>query len=183
MFERFHQDARQSVVLAQEEAHRLRHGFIGCEHLLLGLAAYRTGPAADALAAVGLDLANLRERVGAEYAGTGNALDADALALLGIDLDEVRRSAEAAFGPGALDRPPGCRGSARHIPFTPRAKKSLELALREAVRLKHREISSGHVLLGILREGGNMGTKLIADAGVRFDDLRNDVVRRLSAAA
>jgi ATP-dependent Clp protease ATP-binding subunit ClpA len=182
MFERFQQDARQSVVLAQEEARGLRHGYIGCEHLLLGLAAYRTGPAADALAAVGLDLPNLRQRVAAEFAGTGNTLDADALALLGIDLDEVRRAAEATFGPGALDRPPGrfCGG---HIPFTPRAKKSLELALREAVRLKHREISSGHVLLGILREGGNMGAKLIADAGIRFDDLRDDVVRRLTAAA
>lgn len=182
MFERFHQDARQSVVLAQEEARRLRHGFIGCEHLLLGLAAYGTGTAADALTAAGLEVSGLRQRVAAEYAEAAEPLDAGALASLGIDLDAVRRTAEAAFGPGALDHPPG-RFMRGHIPFTPRAKKSLELALREAARLRHNHISSGHMLLGILREGDNVAVGMLTQAGVRADDLREDVMRRLTAAA
>jgi len=185
MFERFHQDARQAVVLAQEEARRLRHGFIGCEHLLLGLAAYGTGAAADALAAAGVQVSDLRVLVTSEVAEGGDAgdpLDADALASLGIDLDAVRRTTEAAFGPGALDRSRG-RFVRGHIPFTRRAKKSLELALREAQRLKHDHISAGHVLLGILREGDNAAVRVLATAGVDAGPLRDDVVRRLMAAA
>jgi ATP-dependent Clp protease ATP-binding subunit ClpA len=182
MFERFDQDARQAVVLAQEEARGLRHGFIGCEHLLLGLAAYGTGAAADALAAAGVQASGLRELVAAECRDAGDPLDADALASLGIDLDAVRRTTEAAFGPGALDRPRG-RFVRGHIPFTRRAKKSLELALREAQRLKHNHISGGHMLLGIIREGDNVALRILARAGVDAGALRDDVVRRLTAAA
>src|SRR3954453_6056636 len=83
----------------------------------------------------------------------GSAADADALAALGIDLDEVRRRVEEAFGPGALDRPRSPRGRrwGAHIPFARGSKKVLELALREAVALGHNYIGTEHMLLGLLR--------------------------------
>lgn len=181
MFEHFTEDARHAVRLAQEEARRLRHGFIGPEHLLLGLSAQRAGPAGEALAAAGLEITCLRDRIMAE---ADDPLDAAALASLGIDLETVRRTTEAAFGPGALDRGRRRREKiAGHIPFEPDGKKALQLALREAVRLKHRHISAGHILLGILRGGNNAAVQILTGADVDIGALRDDTIRRLAAAA
>jgi ATP-dependent Clp protease ATP-binding subunit ClpA len=185
VFERFTSDARQAVALAQEEARRMGHDHIGCEHLLLGLLDIGSGPAADALSAFGLQSAGLRGLVAGEAGLGSEPLDAGALASLGIDLDAVRRATEASFGPGALERgKPGRRGSRLpgHIPFTPRAKKSLQLALR-AAKMRHSSITSGHVLLGILDLGNNAALLILAKAGVSPGALREDVSRRLTAAA
>jgi ATP-dependent Clp protease ATP-binding subunit ClpA len=181
MFERFTLDARQAVKLAREEARRLGHGFIGCEHLLLGLAAVQSGPAWESLDTFGLGLDDLRQRV-AIMVGCSE-LDAEALASLGIDLDAVRRATEASFGPGALDRRPGKCGPGGHIPFTPRAKKSLELALRATLKLKSPEISTGHLLLGVLDTRGNAALHVLDMAGVNAGALRAEVTRRLTVAA
>jgi ATP-dependent Clp protease ATP-binding subunit ClpA len=100
--------------------------------------------------------------------------DADALATLGIDLDEVRRSVEETFGPGALDRTrAGRRGRwfAGHVPFDRSAKKVLELALREAIRMEHGHIGCEHVLLGLLHAEGSARTILLA-RGARLDTAR-----------
>ena len=126
MFERFTKEARVVMVLAQDEATALQAARIGPEHLLLGLAA-DPGTAARVLEPLGLGHAALR----ADLEETGDGLDADALASIGIDLEEIRRRAEASFGPGALER--GRRARERYVPFTPGAKKALELALREAL--------------------------------------------------
>ena len=99
--------------------------------------------------------------------------DAEALAALGIDLSEVRGRVEEAFGPGALDRvrrPRGRRWGA-HIPFARGSKKALELALREAVRLGHGHIGTEHVLLGLLHGEGAAHDVLTA-RGVRLDVAR-----------
>lgn len=166
------------------------HQYIGCEHLLLGLAD-GGGPAADAvaadaLAAFGARRERLRALVAAEVGLGDDPLDADALASLGIDLDAVRRATEASFGRGALERGrlPGC-GPRRsgHIPFTPRAKKSLELALRAAVNLRHNTLTSGHLLLGIIDQGSNAALLILRQSGVPVDALRQDVTDRLTAAA
>jgi ATP-dependent Clp protease ATP-binding subunit ClpA len=184
VFERFTIDARQVVVRAQEEARLLHHGFIGCEHLLLALSGGQDSPAAAALTAFGVETGELRQRV-ADFNGAGagadaGPLDADALAELGIDLDSVRRAAEASFGPGALDRP-ACGGlRAGHIPFTPRAKKSLQLALRTAVRRKDREITPGHLLLGVIAQRDNAALRLLKAEGVGSDELREEVSRRMT---
>lgn len=162
------------------------HGFIGCEHLLLGLADGQAGPAAESLAQFGLDTAGLRRLVAEETGLGGDPLDAGALASLGIDLDAVRRATEASFGPGALERAksPGCGPRlGGHIPFTPRAKKSLELALRAAVRMRHNSISSGHLLLGIIDQGSNTALLIVGKAGVPAGALRHDVTERLTDAA
>ena len=134
MFERFTSEARQVVVGAQEEASRLHHGRIGTEHLLLGLLRTTGTPTSAVLARHGLT----RDAVAASVVGhvRSGDLDADALTTLGIDLDAVRSSVEASFGPGALDAPRPRHGlAAGHLPFSPRAKKVLELSLREALAL------------------------------------------------
>ena len=178
MFERFTQDARLVVVEAQEEATRLHHGTIGTEHLLLALLR-RDSPTTAVLLRHGLTREAVAESV-VGYVGRGD-LDAEALTSLGIDLDAVRSTVEASFGPGALDVPRG-RGSgpAGHIPFTPRAKKVLELSLREAIALKQKSISDGHIALGLLREGDGLAAKVLHDLGVDLVDLRRDVVAALT---
>src|ERR1700744_1121980 len=100
MFEKFARQTRQVVSGAVAEALGSGTREIGCEHLLIAIALPGSGPAADALAAQGMNAGRLRAL--AAPSGT-RPLDADALAVIGIDLDSVRRAAEAAFGPGALD--------------------------------------------------------------------------------
>ena len=174
MFERFTPDARQVVVGAQQEARRLHHGRIGTEHLLLALLAHEGGTSAAVLVRHGLTHDSVAEAVRA-YVGDGG-LDAEALTSIGIDLDAVRGVVEETFGPGALDaagpRGPGPGG---HIPFGPRAKKVLELSLREAIALKQKTITDGHIALGLLREGEGLAAKVLADRGIDPGDLRRDL--------
>ena len=175
MFERFTQEARRAVIAAQTEARVLRHPNVGTEHVLLGLLADPSSTAGAVLDAAGMSVAAARQavisRVGA--CGPGAAATADpaaeaaALETIGIDIDRVRAAVEASFGEGALERA-GLLGRSRggHIPFTPLAKKALELSLREALRLKDRSIGSEHILLGLLREGEGLGARLLARSRV-----------------
>ncbi|MFS1300461.1 Clp protease N-terminal domain-containing protein [Streptosporangium longisporum] len=184
MFERFHHEARQAVILAQENARRLRHQIIGTEHLLLGLLGRPGSLSARVLGRHGLDHdAAFRAVARLSPRRPGAALDAEALETIGIDLAAIREKVEAAFGPGALDREPAPRRGrllgGSHIPFSPRAKKTLELSLREAVNLKHNYIGDGHILLGILREGEGLAARVLKDAGVDAAALRREVVTEL----
>ncbi|MCW2700604.1 MAG: Clp domain protein [Blastococcus sp.] len=181
MFERFTQQARQIVEGAQGQARQLHSGRVGTEHLLLSLVAQAGSASADVLAAHGLTHDSVAESVRA-YVGAGD-LDADALTTLGIDLDAVRDRVEATFGPGALDGGPAGRntGMIGHIPFTPRAKKVLELSLREAVALKSRTIADGHIALGLLREGEGLAMKVLADRGVDLEAVRRELRTALQA--
>jgi len=183
MFERFTQDARAVVVTAQEEARDLGHDHIGTEHVLLAMLDHGEGAAADALAACGATADDVRRRVLEHTRDERDTLDPEALASLGIDLGEVRRATEAAFGPGALDRAKSRRGPRGHIPFTRRAKKVMELALRESLQLKHNDIRDGHLLLGLIREGDGLALRVLMDAGVDPGMLRDEVLRRMSEAA
>jgi ATP-dependent Clp protease ATP-binding subunit ClpA len=173
-------------VRAQHEAASAGRQEIGCEHLLLGLVA-EPGPAASALVVAGLDLAELRAQVPRGATAQADPVDADALASLGIDLDAVRRAVDARFGKGALDRVRAPRrtrlrpiGETR---LTPEAKKSLGLALRAAVGLSHRHISSGHLLVGLLDQPGNPALDMLARSEVDSAALRADVLSRMTEAA
>jgi ATP-dependent Clp protease ATP-binding subunit ClpA len=183
VFERFHRDARRVVEHARHEAALAGQGQIGCEHLLLGLLA-EPGLAAGALTAAGLNLPALRDRLPRPSQEQPEPLDAEALASVGIDLDQVRRAAEARFGPGALGRagPAQTRRQGR-MRFTTDAKKALELAVRAAVGRRDREISGGHLLIGIIDQGHNGALDLLAGTGADAGTLRAEVLRRLSAAA
>ncbi|MBO0810339.1 MAG: NDP-hexose 4-ketoreductase, partial [Actinobacteria bacterium] len=124
MFERFTSHARHVVVLAQEEARRMHHNYIGTEHVLLGLLGEPDGAAGRALRGVGLSLDGGRQEV---------------LAIVGT----------------------GKRTPTGHIPFTPRAKKTLELSLREALQLHHNYIGTEHILLGLIREGEGVAAQIM----------------------
>ncbi|MFF5206777.1 Clp protease N-terminal domain-containing protein [Streptosporangium sp. NPDC000396] len=185
MFERFTQEARQVVTLAQANARRLHHNQIGTEHLLLGLCEQSATLSARLLARHGLDHAEASAAVVRIIgpAPTGE-LDRDALETIGIDLDAIREKVEAAFGPGALDRKPerdhrGRLRSGRHIPFSSPAKKALELSLREAIALKHRHIGDGHILLGLLRGGDGLARRVLDQARIDAGTLRHEIVENI----
>jgi ATP-dependent Clp protease ATP-binding subunit ClpA len=182
VFERFAKDARQCVIQAQEECRQLGHPKVDAVHLLLGLAHQGDGPGALALREHGLDADDLRQRARRLTGPGAEPLDGDALASIGIDLDEVRRTVEARFGTGALDREKATPKG--HIPFDRPAKKLLELALREAIVLKHRGINGGHILLGVLRAGDdNTALLVLTDAGIDPADLRETTTRLIEATA
>jgi ATP-dependent Clp protease ATP-binding subunit ClpA len=187
MFERFTDPARKVTVDAQLVARRLGHSHIGTEHLLLGLLGTDDG-AAQVLGGLGITAAAVEREIVTEVGrgplGTG---DAEALGAIGIDLDEVRRRLEASFGPGALHwhPDPRCRGERPrlgHVPFSPRAKKVLELSLREALALKHRYIGTEHILLGLVREGEGLAMLVLTRLGAGPQAIRARVLDALRSA-
>ena len=182
MFERFTDDAREAVTAAQSEAVALRHGWIGTEHVLLGLLT-TGGGGARLLAGFGVDAAGVRDDV-VRIVGRGeDDIDPEALATLGIDLEAVRERVERAFGPGALSRRGRCRrgGVSMAVPFTARAKKALELTLREASSLGARDLRAEHLVLGLLREGDGVAARVLAQRGVTLAAAREKVTGRDAA--
>ncbi|MDR7382438.1 Clp protease N-terminal domain-containing protein [Promicromonospora iranensis] len=170
MFERFTKDARSAVTSAQKVAIDAHSAQIDSRHLLVALAE-EDGPARSALTGSGLDVTELVRQARANITA-GDALDPDALAAVGIDLDEVTRRTEATFGEGALARAGRIvRGRRKHVPFTRDAKKSLELALREAIRLGSREIDGGHILLGLTR-AESPARSILSEAGADVEQVR-----------
>jgi len=167
MFERFTDRARRVVVLAQQSARELGAGEVGNGHLLLGILREPDGLGGRVLAELGVDAALVREAV-----ARGADADADALRTLGIDLEAVRRAVDGAFGEGALRRRPPRAG---HIPFHAVAKKSLELSLREALRLRHRHIGTEHILLGLLRHDPGVAGGVLRRAGVDLDTVESQL--------
>lgn len=182
MFERFTEHARGVAIHAQEEARRLGHSRIGSEHVLLGLLLEPAATGGRALDGLGIDLDGARADV-ARLAGpdpTGFAReDVEALQSVGIDLDEVRRSVEDAFGEGALERSRDRWMPKGHIPFTPDAKKVLELALREALRLGDRHIGTEHVLLGLVRDERSTAARVLRERGITPEAVRDATTREI----
>lgn len=191
MFERFTREARVVVIDAREEAKALQAPRIESEHVLLGVLATADGPLGQVLRDAGLNVDDARAVVAG--AARGRVLgedDAEALGTIGIDLDAVRESLESAFGTGALDRgspEEGGRGwfgrkGGGHIAFSKNAKKSIELALREAIVHKDDRIGPEHILLGVLRAAE--GTTLaVVEARIPVDELRRRVLTVLGRAA
>ena len=104
-------------------------------------------------------------------------LAARALGSLGIGVEEVREQVARIVGPGEEEVHGG------QIPFTPRAKKVLELALREALSLGHRYIGTEHVLLGLVRENEGVAARILLDFGADADQVRAEVIRLLGGRA
>ena len=142
VFQRFTDRARKIVVLAQEEARLLNHGFIGTEHLLLGLIQEGEGVAAKALDSLGISIEAARGKV-VEMAGVGT---------------------------------PAPSGS---LPFNPRGKKVLELALREALQLGHSFVDTEHILLGLAREGEGVAARVLVSLGTDLGSVRWQVIESL----
>jgi ATP-dependent Clp protease ATP-binding subunit ClpA len=102
----------------------------------------------------------------------GEGVAAKALRALDVDLDTLRREVEALVGRGQ-------QPSKGHIPFTPRAKKVLELSLRESVQLGHDYIGTEHLLLGIVREGEGPAAQVLQQRGIELNTVRQEVIRLL----
>lgn len=168
MFERFTGEARRAVAVAQEEARNRRAERIEPVHLLLALAR-DPGRGGEVLRAAGAD----RESVHSALARSDTALAADALASVGIDLDRVRATAEAAFGPGALER--GGRRSG-HVPFADGSKRALQESLRyvlaRTVRRRARAIDTGAVLAGVLAVEDPVVIRVLQQLGTDARKLR-----------
>lgn len=143
MFEKFTDRARRVVVLAQEEARLLHHGYIGTEHLLLALFQV-------------------------------DGITTEVLEGLDVDLSEARAKVEELVSKGR-DEPRG------HIPFTPRAKKVLELSMREALQLGHNYIGTEHILLGLVREGEGVAAQVLQQMSVKLHEIRQATIQALDA--
>ncbi|MCA1708467.1 MAG: AAA family ATPase, partial [Actinobacteria bacterium] len=103
----------------------------------------------------------------------GEGVAAKALESLGISLEKVRQQVEEIIGAG--QSPPS-----GHIPFTPRAKKVLELSLREALQLGHNYIGTEHILLGLIREGEGVAAQVLVKLGADLGRVRQQVIQLLS---
>ncbi|MFL0564841.1 ATP-dependent Clp protease ATP-binding subunit [Microbacterium sp. 179-I 1D1 NHS] len=103
----------------------------------------------------------------------GEGVAAKALESLGISLDAVREQVQDIIGQGQ-QQPTG------HIPFTPRAKKVLELSLREALQLGHNYIGTEHILLGLIREGEGVAAQVLVKLGADLNKVRQQVIQLLS---
>jgi ATP-dependent Clp protease ATP-binding subunit ClpC len=146
MFERFTEKAIKVIMLAQEEARRLGHNFVGTEQILLGLI------------------------------GEGTGIGAKVLKSMGVNLKDARMEVEKIIG----------RGSgfvAVEIPFTPRAKRVLELSLEEARQLGHNYIGTEHLLLGLMREGEGVAARVLENLALDLSKVRTQVIRLLGDTA
>lgn len=103
----------------------------------------------------------------------GEGVAAKSLESLGISLEGVRSQVEEIIGQGQ-QAPSG------HIPFTPRAKKVLELSLREALQLGHNYIGTEHILLGLIREGEGVAAQVLVKLGAELTRVRQQVIQLLS---
>ncbi|MDQ0000114.1 Clp protease N-terminal domain-containing protein [Pseudarthrobacter sulfonivorans] len=159
MFERFTDRARRVVVLAQEEARMLNHNYIGTEHILLGLIHEGEGVAAKALESLSISLDGVREQVQEIWAQGQQATS-------GEKAQQVNSQ--------------GQHAPAGHMPFTPRAKKVLELSLREALQLGHNYIGTEHILLGLIREGQGVAAQVLVKLGADLNRVRQQVIQLLS---
>jgi ATP-dependent Clp protease ATP-binding subunit ClpA len=102
----------------------------------------------------------------------GEGVAAKTLDSLGISLEAIRSQVEEIIGMGA-------RAPTGHIPFTPRAKKVLELSLREALQLGHDYIGTEHILLGLIREGEGVGAQVLMKLGADLNRVRQQVIELL----
>ena len=139
-FARFGDEARHIIVLAQQEAHALRHPYVGTEHVLLGLLAAQDGKTAQVLADLGVSPERVRTRV----------------------LQLIGRGGDAPLAACACSRsaPELAKWS---LCLTPRVKRGFELSCRAADRLNDPHVEATHLLLGLLDEGEGVGAAILAE--------------------
>lgn len=183
MFERFTNQARRVLVLAQGAAVELRSP-ITPGHMLLGCWQAEPGPAATTLRNCGVAAGPILAALPHGEGSGPPAIDPDALRTIGIDYQAIRAAVEENFGAFALDVAPdrtaGPRGG--RPPFTPDAKRCLEYALREALQLHHRHIGTEHVLLGLLHDPSGQVADLLSRSGTSPDAVRAEVLRLVGSA-
>jgi ATP-dependent Clp protease ATP-binding subunit ClpC len=141
-FERFTEDAKRTLVAAQEEAERMRVGYIGTEHILLGLLRVDSGAASRVLARFDVSLARVRQIVG-----------------------NMRRE----------------RARVEQLIPTSRVKRIIEISFLEATRLGHESVDTGHLLIGVVKEGEGIAAIMLQDLGASAERVVAEVERELGA--
>ncbi len=142
-FDRFNDRAKRILALAQDEAVRFNHSYIGTEHLLVGF---------------------VRE---------GSGVGARVLRSFGVDLPKVRTAVERSVGRGEAATTPS------EITLSPGTWKVIELANDEARQLGSPHVSSEHLFLGLVREGGSVATGILESLGLQLTLLREAVLKEL----
>ena len=145
MFERFTDRARKVMGLANQEAQRFNHEYIGTEHILLGLVKEGSGVAANVLRNLDIDLKKIR-----------------------IEVEKIVQS-----GPNTA--------TVGKLPYTPRAKKVVELAFEEARSLGHNYVGTEHLLLGLLKEQDGVAARVLMNLGLKLEEVREEVLNLLGA--
>ena len=146
MFHKFTERAQTVIMHAKEEAARLKHDYVGPEHLLLGLIKEGTGVAIAVLKQLGISIPKIKKDIEDSLSG-------------GTDIILLE-----------------------DLPFTPRAKKALELAIEEASRLSHNYVGTEHLLLGVIKEGESPAARLLSRLGVTLEKARELSVELLGGA-
>ena len=142
-FGNFTPRAQRAIKLAQQEAERFNHPYVGTEHLLLGLIALGEGVAVSVLES------------------------------MGVSLEKVRLEVERAVGQGPETKTVG------NVPFTPRSKKVLQLAMAEAQALNHSYVGTEHILLGLLHEGEGVAAQVLRNLNIDLESARLAVMKEL----
>jgi ATP-dependent Clp protease ATP-binding subunit ClpA len=187
MFERFTKEARAVVLAAARLAADSGEPKARPEHLLLAVAG-ADGTGQRILAGYHLTEGALTAAIRPRGPVGLTEDEISALREVGIDTDELFRRLEETFGPGALDEPTAAKAPRRRGrlggPFDQRSKKVLELSLREAIALGHKEISTAHLVLAVLRAGVcEPLLAVLTEHGVSYDDVRKRVRTELDGAA
>lgn len=139
MFERFTDRSRAVIQLANQEAQRFNHEYVGTEHILLGLVKEGSGIAAHVLKNLDVDLRKIR-----------------------LEVEKIVHSGPAMLTIGKL-------------PYTPRARRVLEFAIKEANALSHNYVGTEHVLLGLLREQEGVASDVLRALGLSTEQVRGGV--------
>lgn len=178
MFEKFTQDARMAVVEAQIQAREMNADEIDTPHLLAGMAKVDLGTGAKLLGQLGVPLEDVFAEL-ERIRRRGGVSDADVQALteFGIDVDQIVERVEQSHGPGALAAGKLRSPKRGHIPFTAQAKKTLELSLREAVKLGDKHLGQEHILLALVQQPGAVAD-LLARRGADYATLWRVVQQR-----
>ncbi len=145
MYQNFTENARKVMSLANKEALRFNHDYVGTEHVLLGLIRVGTGVAAHVLRN------------------------------LNVDSRSIRLEVEKMVPPGPETM------TMSQLPFTPRAKKVLELSVEEAHALGHNYVGTEHLLLGLLRENDGVAARVLMNLGLKLDRVRQEVLNLVGA--
>lgn len=156
MYERFTDRARKVLQLANQEAQRFNHEYIGTEHILFGLIKEGSGVAATVLKNLGVDLRKIR-------------LEVNKLVQSGPEMDTMGKLPHVVreFVVGLL------------LPLTPLAKKVIEYSIEEADKLNHKHVGTEHILLGLLREQTSVAVNVLMNLGVKLEKVREEVLNVL----
>ena len=136
--------AQQVFALAKEEADRLKHNYVGTEHLLLGLIKLGQGVAVNVLVKFGIDLKSIRREVEKQAPGGDG---------------------QKMFG---------------NVPYTPRSKRVLMLAQKNARLLRHTYVGTEHLLLGLLEEGDGLAARVLKGFKVDLEETRKEIIKELT---